>query len=55
MAVLAGIGIDVARRPVSHLAVRTPTVGDGPEDFVHAEWHPADPGAGPYEIGCPDG
>jgi predicted metalloenzyme YecM len=22
------------------------------EGFVHAEWHPADPEAGPYEIGC---
>lgn len=25
------------------------------EGFVHAEWHPADPGAGPYETGCPYG
>jgi hypothetical protein len=25
------------------------------DGFEHAEWHPADPDAGPYEIGCSDG
>lgn len=25
------------------------------DGFVHADWQPADPDAGPYEVGCPGG